>query len=84
MTTHYQQTGTIELIDYLGYRIRLCRTPVDWVAFIIHQGQHQMLVVAPERDPVLVMARQWIDEQLILRAHDLGAKKLTLAEHRKD
>jgi hypothetical protein len=80
MTTRDHRTGTVELIDYLGYRIRLCRSPIDWVAFIARQGQHEKLVVSSDKESAVVAARHWIDDQLISRAHELTAGVPVLEE----
>ncbi|UVF22520.1 hypothetical protein HPT29_025565 (plasmid) [Microvirga terrae] len=64
MMTDPSPSQDTDLVDHHDYRIRLNPSGLDWMALVTRPDQKPTLVMAPERETVLAMAREWIDRQL--------------------
>jgi hypothetical protein len=52
-----------EILEHLGYTIRLSQTDAEWMAVVARPKQRPALIVAADRRTVIEKARQWIDAQ---------------------
>lgn len=52
-----------ELLEHLGYTIRISQTEFEWMAFITAPGKRPSITLGPDRDSVVAKACQWIEAQ---------------------
>src|SRR5690349_13327954 len=64
MMTNPSPSQDADLIDHHGVSIRLGPSGLDWMALVAWPNRQPTLIMAPERETVLVKAREWIDQQL--------------------
>jgi hypothetical protein len=52
-----------EILEHLGYMIRLSPTDAEWMAVVARPKQRPALIVAAGRQTVIEKAHQWIEAQ---------------------
>ncbi|WP_457093567.1 hypothetical protein [Microvirga sp. P5_D2] len=53
-----------ELVEHMGYQIRLSPSGLDWMAFVARPKQRPTLIMGPDRESVVVKAKEWIEARL--------------------
>ena len=56
--------GLIEEVQFLEHRIQLGPTHTGWVSFVASQGQRPMIVLAPDRETLIVESRKLIKHRI--------------------
>ena len=54
----------IEEAQFLDHRIRFGQTQTGWVSFIARQGQHQTILLAPNRDTLMTETHRLIERHI--------------------
>jgi hypothetical protein len=53
-----------EVVEHLGYKIRLTHAGLDWIAAVALPKQRPVVIVAPDRDTTVAKAWSWIEARV--------------------
>jgi hypothetical protein len=54
-----------DVVERRGNQIRLSQSSLEWIAFVARPKQRPTVIMAPDREAVLIKAYEWIDRQLV-------------------